>query len=278
MNISAIYLALFFLLGGLVNPLCFAQHTKETYTFAVVPQYDVRTLFSTWVPVMKYLEEATGYHMVLDISPDIPTFEKRFINGVYDFAFANPAQYLTAAKRQGYQAIIRDNSRDLQGIVVTRKGGDITQVEQLDGNTVAFPAPNALGACLMVRYELEGLHGIKLKPRYVRTHNSAYLQVATGRMTAAGGVLSTLKQQPEEVQERLQIIYQTQKVNPHPISAHPRVNKTARDKVREAFLSLAKSTAGKKLLEKIPLIEPVVATSEEYQKLSTYDWAAFLQE
>jgi phosphonate transport system substrate-binding protein len=270
--------AMLLLAGLLLSTAGLAQPPAKTFTFAAVPQYDARSLYSTWQPILEYLEGATGYHFVLESSSDIPSFEKHLSEGAYDFAYANPLQYLLAARSQGYSAVLRDGNHNLQGIVVVPRGSRIQTIEQLHGQPIAFPAPNALGATMLVRYELEKLRGVKFEPHYVKTHNSAYLQVATGRFPAAGGVLSTFMQQLPAVRQRLHILYRTGELKPHPIAAHPRVGAEAMKKFRNAFISLAQSEKGRKLLASIPLTQPTIASSEDYQTLENYKLVEFKAE
>lgn len=263
-------------LGCLLSSSGLAQQARS-FSFAVVPQYDGRTLHSTWQPILDYLESTTGYHFVLATSPDIPSFSQRLNNGVFDFAYANPMQFLQASRLQHYRPVLRDGSRNLQGIVVVRDDSEMQQIEQLRDQPMAFPAPNALGATLLVRYELDKLHGVSVDPRYVKTHNSAYLQVATGRLPAAGGVVSTLLQQPTEVRDRLRIIYRTEEVSPHPIAAHPRVGAEAIRKFTQAFLALAQTRNGQAWLASIPLTQPIAAVTTDYRNIETYDLTSFTQ-
>ena len=68
-----------------------------------------------------------------------------------------------------------------------KKGGNIEHLQQLEGKDIAFPAPNALGASLIIRADLVQLHRVSFTPKYVQTHSSVYLNVALGRMAAGGG-------------------------------------------------------------------------------------------
>lgn len=88
---------------------------------------------------------------------------------------------------------MRDGAEQL-GILVASKEGTINEVRDLNGKTIAFPAPNAFGASLMTRAELDR-QKVKFQPLWAQTHTSAYLNVALGKADAAGGIMATLKQQ-----------------------------------------------------------------------------------
>ena len=138
------------------------------------------------------------------------------------------------------------------------------------GKQISFPAPNALGASLLMRADLSRLHGINIIPRYAQTHSSVYLHVVTGMTLAGGGVTSTLKAQKPDVQKRLRVLYQTRPMHPHPVSVHPRVHVEHRDKVRQAFLDMVETSQGKAPLSKIPIRKVVSATLDEYSPILSW--------
>jgi len=237
------------------------------YSFGVVPQFEARKLYRIWKPILEVLEQRTGYQFTMQGTESIPDFEQEFLGGKFDFAYMNPWHSLVAFESQGYIPLVRDGTRRLKGILVVRKNSLITQLTQLQGKTIAFPAPNALGASLLMRAELSHLHGITIHPLYVGTHSSAYLNVILKQTDAAGGVLRTLQQQEPIIQDLLRIIYETQSIAPHPISVHPRVPKKVREQVLQAFLAMKNDPEQKKLLAKIPMPDPISATITDYLPL-----------
>lgn len=243
------------------------SQAAERYNFGVVPQFEARKLAGIWTPILDELTRRTGYEFVMEGSPRIPEFEVAFMNGEFDFAYMNPFHSIMAERSQDYQLVVRDGSRELSGILVVAKDGPIDEVKDLEGETVAFPAPNALGASLMIRSELDSVFGVEIRPVYVSTHSSAYLNVALGEAAAAGGVMSTFNSLNQDVKARLTILHQTEAVAPHPVAAHPRVPQEVRDAVRDAFLEMAETDSGRALLAAIPMREPVVAKKEDYLSL-----------
>ncbi len=247
-----------------------ADYLPDAYAFAVVPQLDPRTLHARWRPVLAYLEQATGYRFSLRSSADIETFERRLNSGDYDFVYASPTQFLTAARLQDYRAILRDGQQALQGIVVVGRDSELERVEQLQGLEAAFPTASAFGATRLVREDLRTSFGVTLQPRYVRGHDSVYLQVATGGFRVGGGVVSTYLQQSAAVRERLRVIHRTQAVKPHPIAAHARVNAGVVSGVVRAFMALSRTSDGKALLDAIAMAAPVTTSTAEYRGLEHY--------
>ena len=240
---------------------------EKTYIFGIVPQFETRRLHNIWRPVLAELEKETGYHFDIKGSSSIPDFEKEFINGDFDFAYMNPYHAIMANSAQNYQPLVRDIDRKLFGVLVVKKDSKIFSVPQLNGKKIAFPAPNALGASLQMRQELNDIFHIKFEPRYVKTHDSVYLNVLLGETLAGGGVQKTLNRQPSEYKDALRILHKTTPVNPHPLTVHPRVPEQVRDAVRASLLKLGQTPEGSELLAKIPIRKIGAASIEDYAPL-----------
>ena len=240
---------------------------QDSYTVGVVPQFETRRINEIWQPILKEVSRLSGVELELKTSSSIPVFETQFNQGKFDFAYMNPYHAIVANLKQGYQPILRDNGRNLYGIIVVRKDSPIQSVNELDGKTVAFPAPNALGAALLPRAEFARKFEINVNEIYVKSHSSVYLNVLLGRAAAGGGVQKTLSQQPEKIRNQLRILHKTTKVPPHPLTSHSRVNKNIQEKVKTAFLKLGDSEAGQNLLKKIPMKKIGPASMGNYDPL-----------
>ncbi len=239
----------------------------DIYTVGIVPQFDSRQLFRVWRPILDAVSARTGLHFRIRGAPSIPAFEKEFLKGTFDFAYMNPYHMLLAHNRQQYVPLVRDHGSPLYGVLVVQKNSTINHVQELAGKTVVFPAPNALGASLLMRAELTELHGTNIKPRYVKTHSSVYLNVALGEAPAGGGVQHTWHQQPPQIRDSLRILYETRRIPPHPFAAHPRVPEEVQQKIKRALLDIGHSEEGRALLAKVPIPKIGPASLEDYHQL-----------
>ena len=240
------------------------------YRVGIVPQFETQRLNRVWQPILDELGERTGDSFVLVGSKSIPEFEKAFQRGDYDIAYMNPWHAVMAYESQKYLPVVKDGDRKLKGILVVHKDSGITDVKQLDGAEIAFPAPNALGASLLMRADLKQIHGIDIVPKYVDTHSSVYLNVALESTKAGGGVKRTLKEQSAALQDMLTVLYETRAVNPHPIVVHPRVPDLVSQRLSSALLAMASEEDSRKLLAEIPMAHPVVSRIDEYLPLKEW--------
>lgn len=240
----------------------------ETFRFGIVPQFEPRRLAGIWTPILEELEQRTGHEFQMVGSPEISEFERGFIDGAFDFAYMNPYHFLVAAEAQDYYPIVRDRGRDLFGVLVVAEDSDFQTVSDLQGRRIAFPSPNALGAALLMRADLDRIFNIDYEAHYVSTHSSAYLNVALGEMDAAGGVMATLNSMPPDIRDSLRIIYETTRVPPHPIVAHPRVAPDIVESVRSALLAIAENPDSAALLQQIPMQKAGPADADDYDILN----------
>lgn len=254
--------------GAIGSLVCAAGLAKAdtVYSFGVVPQFEARELASIWVPILEELSKRTGQRFTMQGAPRIPEFEAAFEAGEFDFAYMNPYHALIAARKQGYIPLVRD-AEPLYGVIAVRQDSAYQNVKDLAGKKVSFPAPNAFGASLLIRADLDMVFHLKILPLYAQTHTSAYLSTVLGISEASGGIKTTFDRQKPDIRDNLRILYKTRKVPSHPLLAHPRVPKALRTQVINALYDMAATSEGAALLAKIPIHKLTSASPKEYAAL-----------
>lgn len=238
-------------LGGLVpTPALHAAEPARTLSVGIVPQQSASELARVWIPVIGWLAQRSGVAMRFATAPDIPAFEQRLAAGMYDLAYMNPYHYSVFAQRPGYQAFAKEKGRRLRGIVVVRRDSPIRDLAGLAGKAVAFPAPAAFAATVLVRAELERAR-IPIRPVFVNSHESVYLNVAQRQFDAGGGIPRTLQTMDTAVREELRVLWQTGEFTPHAFAAHPRVDRAALQAVQRAMLAADTDLRGRQVLDDI---------------------------
>lgn len=262
-----------FVLIVILTTLIFTQivvagSPQSSIKFGVVPQFDPVKLSEIWKPILNELEKKTGLQFEMVSLKDIPSFEKGFQKGDFDFAYMNPYHAVVAYKKQKYVPIINDGDKKLFGILVINKESAIRSVKDLNKKKIAFPAPNALGASLLMRAELDRKFKIKIEPIWAKTHTSAYLNAVLGKTDAAGGVMGTFNTQEDNIKNKLKIIYKTDEVPTHPIVVHPRISKKDREKIIKALIEIGDTEEGRQLLNKIPITRAARTSFKDYEILN----------
>lgn len=239
----------------------------QAYSLAVVPQFTPVDIGIRWAPLLKRLEADTGLIFQLRLRESIPAFEAEFLRGDPDFVYLNPYHMVMAAKAQGYVPLVR-GAESLHGILVVDKNGPVKTLADLDGAKLAFPSPNAFGASLYMRAYLAEKEQLRFTPVYVGTHQNVYRHVLLGEEAAGGGIMSTYEREPASLRARLHVLFKTPESPSHPVAAHPRVPREAKDKVTRALIAMTRDPAGRKLLEDVELGGAVNADfAQDYQPL-----------
>lgn len=235
---------------------------KQTYTWSIVPQFTGLAIHRDWTPILDYLNENTPYQFKLVLYNSIPEFEKAFLRGEPDIAYMNPYHAVMAKQAQGYRPILRDDKRELTGIMVVKKDSPYHTIKDLSGTTIAFPSPNAFAAALYMRALLHQKENIEFTPYYAETHSNAYRMVLLGKCAAAGGVLRTLEKERAEVKDNLRVIYTTPSTPSHPLTAHSRIPDEVFTSIQNSFAKMAADESQKENLKSILFPQPIVANYE----------------
>lgn len=242
------------------------EKVETILTFAVVPQQSASKLAKLWSPIIDDISLKSGVKIKFTTAPDIPTFEKRLSEGLYDIAYMNPYHYVIFNQSPGYQAIAKARDKRIKGIIVVAKESPITKFSDLnkrDNKSLAFPAPAAFAATILTQSDLKK-NKVEFIPQYVSSHDSVYRTVAKGIYPAGGGVLRTFNNVDPKIKAQLRILSTTKGYTPHAIAAHPRVSKAQSSSIQKALASMEQREEGKALLNKIKI--------KGFEKAKDKDW------
>lgn len=235
MRIASFLLAGCLALAGPVH----ASSDAKVLTFGIVPQQSASRLAQMWGPLLSALSDRSGYSVQFRTTKDIPTFEACLAAGAFDIAYMNPMHYAVFSQDGGYTAILRQANKRLKGLLVTRVDG-ARSLDDLDGETLAFPSPGAFGASVLTRAQLAE-SGVSFEPAYVKSHDSVYRAVAAGLMAGGGGVLRTFNAVDPEIRAQLQIIHETDAFTPHAIAVQAQIPEETRSLLQDLLLQIAAS-------------------------------------
>ena len=209
---------------------------KPSLIFGVVPQQSAAKLAQQWQPLLDRWGELAGVEIRFATARDIPTFETRLLAGEYDMAYMNPYHFTLVNHTPGYTALARAKDKQIKGILVARRDwqGDL---QDLQNQVIAFPAPRAFGASIINQSEL-GQKGINFEAKFVGSHDSVYLGVAKGLYPAGGGVGRTFNSFDDKTKQELKIIYRTNAYTPHAFAVSNQIAPEVKQALRDAITLL----------------------------------------
>lgn len=119
---------------------------------------------------------------------------------------------------------------------------------------------------------------LNLKHLYAGSTSNVFKNVLMGKQVAGVTLDADLERQPPEVANQLRVILTTQKLAPHPVSAHPRVPQALQKRMVAAFLKLAAEAKGQELLRQVRIGHVVRANyAKDYQELERMDYNALVR-
>lgn len=106
-----------------------------------------------------------------------------------------------------------------------------------------------------------------------------YKSVILGKADAGATLDMDIDQVSQEVRDQLRPLMTTAEINPHPLSAHPRVPEEVRGAVTAAVLRLGGDEKAQDLLRTIRMPSPVAADYvRDYQGIEVVDINALVHE
>tara|TARA_R110002167_G_scaffold3282_2_gene15830 strand:+ start:352 stop:1026 length:675 start_codon:yes stop_codon:yes gene_type:complete len=117
-------------------------------SFGIVPQQSAVKLATAWAQLLAKLWQRSGVRLRFATASDIPTFEQRLRDGMYDLAYMNPYHYTVLHESPGYGALGHAKDSLIWGIFVVRRDACLSQHS---GLTLTYPAPNAFAVMMITR-------------------------------------------------------------------------------------------------------------------------------
>jgi len=254
-----------------------SQNNVKTYIFGVHPLLNSKKLFEVYQPLVdKINDNLIGAKIKLESSINYAAFNKKMMNGHFDFALPNPYQTITSFK-YGYRVFGKmGDDFSFRGIILVRKDSGITKETDLIGKTVSYPAPTALAATMMPQYYLQ-THGVDInkdiKNKYVGTHASAIMNVYLGNSIASATwplAWKTYTKTHPKIAQEVEIKWQTDKLINNglivKIGTPTNIIKTFEDIV----FNLQKSAEGRKILESMAISKYEPATNKTFNIVTSF--------
>lgn len=228
---------------------------KPVYNIAFLPLHNPHKSHAMFDPLVRHLQRSIpDVQFEFEAAKDFPAFEDKLRQRTVAFALPNPYEALLALKH-GYRVVAKVASDDdFRGIFVVRRDSPISQVSDLKGKVVAYPATSALAAALQAQYFLHR-HGIDverdLDNRYVGSQDSSILAVYY-RQAAAGATWPPTwrvfqRSRPDEAAQ-LQVLWRTESLPNLPLVARDDVPAELVAKVRETLFALPERPPGRAIL------------------------------
>jgi phosphonate transport system substrate-binding protein len=250
---------------GAAGPAHAAKGTA--FTLAVIPSSPPVSMHTQWMPFAELLARETGFDFRLKLYENMAEFERDIWGGGPDFIFSSPIQLMVAHKSNGYVPLLRGEKMVAIGLFV-RKDSTIKSVGDLAGKKIAFVGNKNICSVYIRHLLANNNQPLSYITEYSGSTRNVVINVLLGKSDAGAIFIPELAREPEQTRMQLRELMVTPQTAPHPLSAHPRVPRAAREAVKQATFDLAASPAGAELLRTLRLADPIPADYErDYGRL-----------
>ena len=251
-----------------------AQGATPALRLGIMPFNSTLALFKTHQPLREHLQNGLQRPVNLFTATDYFTFLNASLAGEYDLLITGP-HFGVLCLKAGYQPLVRYRAV-LQPVFVVRKGGDIHRLDDLRGRRIGLSSRLSISSIGGVKWLLD--NGLQMGRDYQlserSTHGAAVAAVAVGELDAALTTHTPLRQVPDDVRAKVDILPIEVRV-PHLMTlAHQRLGKSTIGRLQSALNGFSATPAGAEFFRStgyegyVPVSADDIAALEPYVALT----------
>lgn len=216
------------------------------YRFSPVNQYDIQLTAAYWNPIIQYVAEKSGVPLSLKIGRTSADTTAYVLAQEVEFVFSNHL-FSPERDRLGWKVFGRRDTPSLQGQIAVPEDSPITRIEQLRGQDVAFPGPEAF-----IAYKVPYAHliqqGIDIRVVFGGNQNAAFAQLMAGKVKAVGGNSQLIDSYSRREQRKLRVLWTSEPYHDLALMVSSKVAEKDAHAVAAAFFAMHKDTRGRAIL------------------------------
>lgn len=268
-------------------------YTPKSLTIQFVPSQAATKLQARAKPLEKMLSKRLGIPVHVSMSTDYNTVVEAMKSKKVDVGFLPPDGYVLAHKQGAADLLLQAERygvkqpggkatnqlvKSYRAEILVKKGSKIKNWKDLKGKSISVQNPTSSAGYVFPVAELKqkGLDVTKsCKLVTVTGHDQAVLNVLNGDTDAAfvfEDARNIVKKDNPKIMSQVVPIYFTKPIPNDTISVIPSMSKSFRNKLAKAFISVAKSKEGKKVIESVYSHEGYAyAKDSDFNVIRKYD-------
>lgn len=268
-------------------------YTPKSLTIQFVPSQAATKLQARAKPLEKMLSKRLGIPVHVSMSTDYNTVVEAMKSKKVDVGFLPPDGYVLAHKQGAADLLLQAERygvkqpggkatnqlvKSYRAEILVKKGSKIKNWKDLKGKSISVQNPTSSAGYVFPVAELKqkGLDVTKsCKLVTVTGHDQAVLNVLNGDTDAAfvfEDARNIVKKDNPKIMSQVVPIYFTKPIPNDTISVIPSMSKSFRKKLAKAFISVAKSKEGKKVIESVYSHEGYAyAKDSDFNVIRKYD-------
>lgn len=260
---------------AVVGPGRVLAQDATAYRFSPVNQYGIELTARYWNPIIEYVSARSGVKLALKIGRTSADTTAYVLANEVEFLFTN---HLFSPEREqlGWKVIGRRDTPPIHSQIVVLATSPVQKLAELEGQTVAFPGPEATVAYKFAYGELLA-RGVNVQVVFGGNMDGAFAQLASGKVKAAGTNSQLAEGWSRREGQPLRILWSSEPLHDLALMAEKKVPDKVREAVAKAFVDMGRDPAGQKILDsasevvKLPPGTRFIASNgSEYGAYRTY--------
>jgi phosphonate transport system substrate-binding protein len=235
-------------LAGLAaaGPLSALSQGGPTYRFSPVNQYGIELTARYWNPIIDHVSSKSGVKLELKIGRTSADTTAYVLANEVEFIFSN---HLFSPDRDGlgWRVIARRQTNPLHSQIVVLDSSPIRRLEDLQGQSVAFPGPEATVAYKFSYGQLLK-RNINVQVVFGGNMDGAFAQLLSGKVQAAGTQSQLAEGWSKRENQKLRVLWQSDPLHDLALMVAKKVPDKDVEAVGKAFVGMLSDPAGQKIL------------------------------
>ncbi|MGQ4567142.1 phosphate/phosphite/phosphonate ABC transporter substrate-binding protein [Staphylococcus aureus] len=270
-------------------------YKPKELTVQFVPSQNAGTLEAKAKPLEKLLSKELGIPVKVSVSTNYNTIVEAMKSKIVDVGFLPPTAYTLAHDQKAADLLLQaqrfgvkeDGSASKELVdsykseILVKKDSKIKSLKDLKGKKIALQDVTSTAGYTFPLAMLKNEAGINatkdMKIVNVKGHDQAVISLLNGDVDAAAvfnDARNTVKKDQPNVFKDTRILKLTQAIPNDTISVRPDMDKDFQEKLKKAFIDIAKSKEGHKIISEVYSHEGYTETKDsnfdivrEYEKL-----------
>lgn len=226
-----------------------ATATPAVYRFSPVNQYGIELTAAYWNPIISYVAKKTGLNLQLKIGRTSADTTAYVLANEVEFVFSNHL-FSPERDRLGWRVIARRNSDPIHSQVAVLEGSDVSTLQDLKGQIVAFPGPEATVAYKFAYSHLRQ-RGVDVQVVFGGNMDGAFGQLVSGKAAAVGTHSQLSEGWSKRTGQSLRVLWQSPPLPDLALMVSRRVPASVADAVRRAAAGMLSDPEGRAVLSAV---------------------------
>lgn len=246
---------------------------KDELIFGVNPFVEPQKVKELYVPIIEGVVKQIGYKARTIIASDYSDLARCLLDSIADIGWFSPLAYVNAREQGGVVPLVTpvvNGTPSYEGYIIVHKRSGISSLTELRGKKVAFVDPKSASGYAFPRYLLKKA-GIDLERNlealFLGTHDKV-INAVLSQTVDAGATYSEAwemaRQRGVPVDAELRIVAKTEPIPKDVIAARAGLPPEVIELLKQSFINLKNTPAGKELLSKSPIEDFILAEDAKY--------------